>query len=70
MALPIGVVLGAGLAAFINETAPLYLVRIFEPLIFVQTVLASIAFAAMGALIPLRSIRRADPMIVFQEVQQ
>ncbi|MDT8316550.1 MAG: ABC transporter permease [bacterium] len=68
-AMPAGLALGAGLAAFINETAPLYLIRIFDYTILLQTALASLIFAAAGAMIPFLTVQRADPMIVFQEVQ-
>lgn len=66
VSLPIGLLLGQGLAVLIHAFAPLYLIRIFEPFVFVRTILASIIFAVIGALIPLRSIRRVDPMIAFQ----
>lgn len=68
IALPVAVLLGQGLAVFINTTAPLYLIRIFEPIVFVQTIIAGIGFALLGALIPLRMVRRSDPMIAFEEV--
>lgn len=67
IALPIAVLLGHGIAVFINETAPLYLVRIFEPAILLQTITASIGFALLGTLVPLRMVRRSDPMLVFEE---
>lgn len=68
IALPVAVLLGQGLAVFINTTAPLYLIRIFEPIVFVQTIIAGIGFALLGALIPLRMVRSSDPMIAFEEV--
>jgi len=67
IALPIAVLLGQSIAVFINKTAPLYLIQIFEPLVFVQTIAAGIGFALVGALIPLRMVRRSDPMIAFEE---
>lgn len=66
IALPIGILIAQGLATFIQALAPVYLIRIFEPLVFFQTLLASLGFAAIGALIPLNTIRRSDPMIAFQ----
>ena len=68
IALPIAVLLGQAIAVFINKTAPLYLIQIFEPLVFVQTIAAGIGFALFGALIPLRMVRNSDPMIAFEEV--
>jgi hypothetical protein len=68
IALPIAVLLGQGIAVFINKTAPLYLIQIFEPLVFVQTIAAGIGFALLGAMIPLRMVRNSDPMIAFEEV--
>lgn len=66
LALPVGTLIGYGLALYINASAPLYLIRIFEPAMLAQTLFSSIIFAIIGALIPLRSIRKVDPMIVFQ----
>ena len=68
IALPVAVLLGQGIAVFINTTAPLYLILIFEPLIFAQTIAAGIGFALLGALVPLRMVRSSDPMIAFEEV--
>lgn len=68
IALPVAVLLGQGLAVFINTTAPLYLILIFEPIVFVQTIVAGIGFALLGALVPLRMVRNSDPMIAFEEV--
>jgi putative ABC transport system permease protein len=66
IALPIGIALGQALAILVHWAAPLYVLRIFEPDGFAQTMVASLAFALTGALIPLRSVRRADPMMAFQ----
>jgi putative ABC transport system permease protein len=66
MALPIGIALAQALAALVTWAAPLYAVRIFEPAALAQTIVASLAFAIAGALIPLASIRRIDPMVAFQ----
>ena len=66
MALPVAVLLGQGLAVFIHGAAPLYLIRLFEPFVFGQTIAASLVFAILGALFPLHLIRRSDPMIAFE----
>jgi ABC-type antimicrobial peptide transport system permease subunit len=66
IALPVAVLLGQSLAAFIHSTAPLYLVRVFEPIVFGQTIAASLVFAILGALFPLHLVRRSDPMIAFE----
>jgi len=67
VALPLGVLLGQGIALGINITTPLYLVYFLDPVILGRTLLASVGFAIFGALTPLRAIRRADPMLAFQE---
>lgn len=67
IALPIGLVLALIIGAYINTTAPLYVVRILELPILLQTFIASSIFALLGALSPLRQVRRADPLIAFQE---
>lgn len=66
IAIPIGAALAGGIAAFVHWAVPVYLFRVFEPGMFGQTVLACLVFAAIGALIPLRAIRRIDPVAAFQ----
>lgn len=66
IALPLGVVLGQSIALSINTVSPLYLVYIFNPEIFWQTLLASLAFAFFGAMLPMRSVNRVDPVDAFQ----
>ncbi len=66
IAVPVAVLMAQGLVLFIHSAAPLYLVRIFEPLVFIQTIVASVVFAILGALIPLNLIRRSDPTIAFE----
>lgn len=66
IAIPIGIILAMGLAVFIETSAPVYLIRIFEPAVFSQTIAASLGFALIGALIPLRVIYRSDPVMAFQ----
>ncbi len=65
-AIPIGVLLALGLALFIETAAPVYLIRIFEPVVFSQTLIASLGFAILGAVTPLRAIHHSDPMVAFQ----
>ncbi|HEX9756288.1 MAG TPA: ABC transporter permease [Nitrospiria bacterium] len=66
ISIPVGVILGLGTASFIHTFGPVYLIRWYEPTTFLSTILGSGFFAILGALIPLRSIRRADPMLAFQ----
>jgi len=66
IAIPFGILLALGIAAFIESGSPVYLIRIFDPAIFLQTLMASFVFALIGALIPLHVIFRSDPMMAFQ----
>lgn len=66
IALPIAVILAYIFAVAVNTYAPLYLVRLFEPSVFVQTIAAGIGFIVLGALIPLRMVHRSDPMTAFE----
>lgn len=66
IALPIGLLLAAMIAAAIEFALPLYLIPVAEPLPLLRTAIAGIAFAAVGALLPVRSIRRLDPGTVFR----
>jgi len=66
ISIPFGILLASALSWFIETAAPVYLIRIFEPTIFLQSLMASLGFALIGALIPLRVIFRSDPMIVFE----
>ncbi len=66
LALPIGLLLAQALVMYIEAVAPVYLISIYEPLVFARTVIASLLLALIGALIPLRSVRRSDPMMAFQ----
>lgn len=67
LAIPIGLLIAQAIATYIHSVAPVYLIRIYEPAIFFRTILASLLLALTGALIPLRSVRRSDPMLAFQE---
>ena len=66
IALPVAVVVALGVASFIHSAAPLYLIRIFEPALFTQTMAASLVFAVIGSLIPIGLIRKTDPTIAFE----
>lgn len=66
LALPLGLLLATGFAAFINQALPLYQVHVFEPARLAQTMLGSLAFALGGALLALLPLRRADPLSAFQ----
>jgi len=66
IAIPIGILLAQSLTLFIHMSAPVYLIRIFEPGVLIQTLFVSVGFALLGALIPLGMIRRTDPMLAFQ----
>lgn len=68
IAIPIGVLLAIGIAAYIETAAPVYYLRLFAPTQLIQTFFAGCAFALLGALIPLRLIQRSDPAMIFQEV--
>lgn len=69
ISLPIGLILAYGIAAFIHTFGPVYRIRWFEPATLLSTLAGSALFAVLGALVPLRSIRKADPMLAFQEDQ-
>jgi putative ABC transport system permease protein len=65
-ALPFGVLLALGIGAVIEATMPLYRILPTEPVSTIRTALACLAFAAVGALAPVRLIRRIDPSLVFR----
>lgn len=66
LAIPIGILLAHGAAKAIDSVSPLYLVLVNEPLAITQTVIACLAFAALGALVPMRTISRVDPADIFR----
>lgn len=68
IALPVAVVMAYGVAVFIEAMSPLYLIRIFEPQVFVRTLAACIVLAVLGALVPLRMVQRSDPVEAFEGV--
>ena len=65
-AIPIGVIFALAIGEFIHWAAPVYLIRVLDPLTLGHTILASVVFAVVGALVPLGTIRRVDPMVAFQ----
>ncbi len=67
IAVPVGIMLALGVAVFIQTMYPLYLIRLFEPVVFLQTLFICFGFSIIGAIIPVRSIQRTDPMLAFQD---
>lgn len=65
--LPVAALLALGVSAIIHSTMPLYEIRFFEPVPFIRTLLGTVLFSGAGALIPLRFVRRVDPMLAFAE---
>jgi len=66
MAIPVGVAFALMTALLIEFGAPVYLIKIIEPAVLYQTLVACLGFALVGGLIPLISLSRCDPMIAFQ----
>jgi len=66
LALPLGLLVARGIAFGIETAAPLYLIPVAEPLPIARTATACIFFAVLGALTPVRLIRRLDPSSVFR----
>ncbi|HEY5622558.1 MAG TPA: FtsX-like permease family protein, partial [Gammaproteobacteria bacterium] len=66
LALPVGIALAQAIASIIHATAPVYLILPTEPQGIGRTALAALAFAALGALVPVRAIARIDPAMVFR----
>jgi len=66
IAIPLGLLLARIVATGIEELMPLYLVPVMEPEPVLRTVVACVVFAILGALIPVRLIRRVDPSLVFR----
>ncbi|HEY5734728.1 MAG TPA: ABC transporter permease, partial [Gammaproteobacteria bacterium] len=66
LAVPVGMFLAYGTAIFIETASPVYLIRLFDPVVFLQTLTACTGLAIAGALVPLNTIRITDPMIAFQ----
>lgn len=66
LAIPLGVLLATGIAAFIHAYAPVYLVLVNEPAALWRTGLIAILLAVLGALAPLQLLRRLDPATAFR----
>jgi putative ABC transport system permease protein len=67
LALPLGIMLAAGLAGLIENYAPVYLVLATEPAAILRTGLIAIVLAVLGALTPLQLLRKLDPATAFRE---
>ena len=65
IAFPIGVVMAQAIAAFIHWAVPLYEVLPLVAGTLAKTIAAAVVFALIGAVIPVRMVRRLDPMVVF-----
>jgi len=65
-AIPIGILIAMSISIFIETMSPVYIIQLFEPGMFSQTLLAFFIFAFIGALIPVHAIRKTDPMLAFQ----
>lgn len=61
-----GLLAAQAAAWLVEQSEPLYLVRIAEPLPLLRTVFAAFAAAALGALTPAQFISRLDPAMVFR----
>ncbi len=66
VALPAGLLLANLVAAGIESGLPLYRVPVMEAWPIARTAAASIVFAVVGALMPVRMIARLDPSMVFR----
>ncbi len=66
LAIPLGIVLASMTGRFIELLMPLYLLPVVEPIALLRTAIACLIFAAIGALAPVRVIRRLDPDSVFR----
>ena len=65
VAIPLGVGLAALAGTVIEMFLPLYRILSTEPVPVLRTAVACLAFAAVGASLPVRVIRRLDPALVF-----
>lgn len=66
VAIPVGVLLAMLIGVAIEYIAPLYVILVDEPAPMLRTSIACLLFAAIGALLPIRLIRRVDPGMVFR----
>lgn len=65
-AIPVGIVFAALVGWAIEVAMPLYRILATEPVPVLRTAIACLLFATMGALLPVRLIRRLDPAAVFR----
>lgn len=65
-AIPVGVLLAAMIGSAIEATMPLYRILSTEQVPVARTAVACLAFALLGALIPVRLLRGLDPGRVFR----
>lgn len=66
IAIPLGVALASLIGVVIESLMPLYLILPSEPVPLVRTAVATLLFAGLGALMPVRLIRRLDPAVAFR----
>jgi len=66
LAIPVALIFASLIAALIEMLAPVYLIKYFAMEVVLQTVVASAVFSLLGSLIPLVSVKHADPMMAFQ----
>jgi putative ABC transport system permease protein len=67
MAIPLGILIAAGLAALIQWMAPVYLLHVMETQALLRTAAIALLLAVLGALAPLRMLLRLDPATAFRE---
>ncbi len=66
VAIPVGVLLAALISEVIERYMPLYSVLATNAGPVLRTAVASLTFTTLGALVPIRTIRRVDPCTVFR----
>ena len=66
ISLPLGLLLAGGLAYVIEFVVPVYLLPVAESTPLLRTFIASVSFTVLGALVPVRLIRRLDPSAIFR----
>ena len=66
VAIPAGLAMALIVASAIETLMPLYLLPVTETTPVLRTMGASFLFAVLGALTPVRLIRRMDPSIAFR----
>ncbi|MCW8956036.1 MAG: hypothetical protein OQL09_04075, partial [Gammaproteobacteria bacterium] len=66
LAIPVANIFAYLLAQLIHEVAPIYLILSNEPGPVMRTIVASLFFALLGALLSFKVIARLDPVIAFR----